>query len=620
MTLLPGVARARQVIEAVGAVATEDRRAAWLVAGMWSRLRDLLAAERWIAQTLDAAPGAAEEDPVPLLAQIRLQVGRFADALDLLRDRCAEAPWRDDLQALQAIALMVTHDRRVDGEEEEARQPCWCGSGSSIEACCGPRERAALDRFVDRTQLVRLERAVAQWCADHAEIAAWQGRWMAEWFDTIRRFADLGSTEPIGADVTIVAYPDATEPPSAPGARVVPGPGPMPDPPSTETVPAAYLELALQRTWTLNPEEDLDDQAVKWDDATGTDDSPGSHTAAGIDPSIDDDSHSVIARFADDPSIPPDLADLARRWLDTLSVGLWRWDWIPAPGANSGPRAWSDDAATAGTRAIVDDAPISDRTRVPDDMPASDDRWVPGPGAWLTDLVTRQRRYVAAPLDQLSALPRWSVLFGALVCLDGVWRMAGSMVVLDPSQGDRAAATVWEMAEAVAYALAHERGIPVPKRRRQRENPLPASVLADFEKPMDPAGSSLMGKVAGVAMAQLLGLVDDDQRRVPSSARTAWLQRSGSDEEHEEVVRQWCEQWVEHRLPQLDGLSPRQAAERPEARIRLEGLLRQFDHQEDLDRAAGRRTLDARALREVLGMVDEDVDDDDLFPAGASSR
>ena len=62
--------------------------------------------------------------------------------------------------------------------------------------------------------------------------------------------------------------------------------------------------------------------------------------------------------------------------------------------------------------------------------------------------------------------------------------------------------------------------------------------------------------------------------------------------------------WVQERVPALEGSTPIAAAKRPNGRIVLESLLRQFEHDADLAALKGLRPLDVDALRALLGMTD----------------
>ena len=74
-------------------------------------------------------------------------------------------------------------------------------------------------------------------------------------------------------------------------------------------------------------------------------------------------------------------------------------------------------------------------------------------GCHLTDLVTSVEHFV--PLDPvtLGPLGRWSVLLGPLVCVDGVWRAAASMLPLSPVEGDALAELVQRMSDAIVAEL-----------------------------------------------------------------------------------------------------------------------------------------------------------------------
>jgi tetratricopeptide (TPR) repeat protein len=54
------------------------------------------------------------------------------------------------------------------------------------------------------------------------------------------------------------------------------------------------------------------------------------------------------------------------------------------------------------------------------------------PGVALTDLFTGVRMYAEVPRELLAGVPRWSVLFGYLVPVDGVWRAGSGLEVLTP--------------------------------------------------------------------------------------------------------------------------------------------------------------------------------------------
>jgi hypothetical protein len=146
---------------------------------------------------------------------------------------------------------------------------------------------------------------------------------------------------------------------------------------------------------------------------------------------------SLINRFASDPATSAELAGLAQRWWLSIHFGLWR----------------------------VDDS-VGEHI-----------------GVELVDLVSKVRRYV--PLASLGDRPpaRWSVLLGALTCVDGVWRPATPMMPLSPVEGDALAELASDASEAVLGALA---GKKRPAARQQRAlfgTAPPHGVLADTAEP-----------------------------------------------------------------------------------------------------------------------------------------
>ena len=226
-------------------------------------------------------------------------------------------------------------------------------------------------------------------------------------------------------------------------------------------VAAAIAIVAAERAWLSGPDE------------------PG-------DSDLDDgsDQSALLARFAAAPDTPADLADAARGWLRHVRYGLWQ----PVPAHRTGQDGESGE---------------------------------PLAGTWFTDLVTRRQVYAAVPPAYLDGLPRWSVLAGALAPIGGVWHCGAAMVVLEPSVADRAADIALETADAVAYALAREHGIRVPRpRRSSRSAARPHGVLAALADPMEPTQADLTAKVLGTSLANLVGMVERSQRQVPVLANT----------------------------------------------------------------------------------------------------
>jgi hypothetical protein len=194
----------------------------------------------------------------------------------------------------------------------------------------------------------------------------------------------------------------------------------------------------------------------------------------------DDDPHgadSVLAAFAADPATPPDLADAAREWLRHVRYGLWLADW----------------QAPAGTRR----------------------------GLWMTDIVTRRRVYASIPPEQLDGLARWTVLVGALVPVEGVWRSGKGFFALDPTLADRAAEAVLFITGRLVADLARQHGLKPPGLEPdRRDNPRPHGVLSEVLEPMDEAEAEITAKVTGSSLSHLFAMVEADRHRSPAMSNT----------------------------------------------------------------------------------------------------
>jgi hypothetical protein len=178
------------------------------------------------------------------------------------------------------------------------------------------------------------------------------------------------------------------------------------------------------------------------------------------EPGPDDDSGALVRRFAADPSVPAAQAEVARRWADTIHFGLWQLDEPPPEPA----------------------------------------------GCHLTDLVTSVEHFV--PLDPvaLGPLGRWSVLLSPLVCVDGVWRVAAPMLLLDPAEGDALAELVQRMSDAIVAELSGHR------RHRSRAAARPApfgmapphGVPAAGHEAASPEVARVLSMIVGSGMARLI--------------------------------------------------------------------------------------------------------------------
>jgi hypothetical protein len=80
------------------------------------------------------------------------------------------------------------------------------------------------------------------------------------------------------------------------------------------------------------------------------------------------------------------------------------------------------------------------------------------PGTTVTDLLTGIRLYAAIPDVHLEGLPRWSVLLGYLVPVDGIWRAGGGFFSLSPFEGRLLAQVV------LAWLREFGESAPVPRK------------------------------------------------------------------------------------------------------------------------------------------------------------
>ena len=204
----------------------------------------------------------------------------------------------------------------------------------------------------------------------------------------------------------------------------------------------ALFRFAMEHAWLMEPNND--------DDA---DEESGLMFEG--EPGLDE-SCAPLALLASDPDVSPEISSAAREWLDSVTYGLWQ---------------------------------------VADPEPA--------PGLWLIDIVTGVRRYAEIPPEQLPGMSRWSVLLGALVSLDGIWRSTGAVVLLRPSEGDGAAEWVHDATDAIAQAVAGKRA----RRPGRRREPEPHGVLVAHAEPLDPSVAALMSKVLGSLLPGIAGEV-----------------------------------------------------------------------------------------------------------------
>jgi hypothetical protein len=257
---------------------------------------------------------------------------------------------------------------------------------------------------------------------------------------------------------------------------------------------------------------------------------------------------------------------------------------------------------------------------------------VPKPGVWVTDLTCGESVYAEFPAEILAAAPPWAVWAGCLVPLDGVWRSTGTGLLLSPAEGDAAAQYAERAAQMILLSLAG-----IPSERIPAPEPIsfgqaePYGVRWDYEEPMPEGFADLAGKTVGAVLMEVAREVAR-HRAAPSQLRNSdgilakigaepavtaeprvdpaldlamrssgWPGAGGTAS----ATEGWEKAWLDEKIPALDGLSPREAAEGSTASVmRLESLLRQFEYQAGLAKPAGDRVVDVDWLRTELGLQD----------------
>lgn len=114
---------------------------------------------------------------------------------------------------------------------------------------------------------------------------------------------------------------------------------------------------------------------------------------------------------------------------------------------------------------------------------------------------------------------------------------------------------------------------------------------------------------------------DDLQRFLPRKRRHSADRPETWSREHEaRVLREFyaafCRRWSATPHPRLDGLTPREAATRPELRSRLEDLLRRMHRVEEERRARGMPGFSTDELRRALSGDGHDANSDAVGAGG----
>lgn len=83
--------------------------------------------------------------------------GRIAEAAEVLESLCLDHPGLAEAEEERGYSVIAAH---VRVETDDGTWPCPCGSGRVFAACCGPRERAVVERFLDRSGFDRFRERV----------------------------------------------------------------------------------------------------------------------------------------------------------------------------------------------------------------------------------------------------------------------------------------------------------------------------------------------------------------------------------------------------------------------------------------------------------------------------
>ena len=176
----------------------------------------------------------------------------------------------------------------------------------------------------------------------------------------------------------------------------------------------------------------------------------------------DDEGRSILQRFADDPDTLEEHRQRAASWADHGVYGLWQ-------------------------------------VRRPE----------PDPGVHLVDLCTGTYRYAEVPPTMQQGLVPWVVMLGALVPIDGVWRVGSAVSFLSPSEADHMVGEVFDLAGRVLDdTTGRPRGRGAKRRPASLLDPrratVPPSVGAGRTPPAPLPVARLLSDLMGAALPALL--------------------------------------------------------------------------------------------------------------------
>ncbi len=104
--------------------------------------------------------------------------GRIAEAAEVLEPLCLEHPGLAEAEEERSFSVIAAHVRI---ETDDGTWPCPCGSGRAYAACCGPRERAVVERFLDRSAFDRFRERVFAYSM-RPDFEPMRARAWFEWF------------------------------------------------------------------------------------------------------------------------------------------------------------------------------------------------------------------------------------------------------------------------------------------------------------------------------------------------------------------------------------------------------------------------------------------------------
>jgi hypothetical protein len=576
-----------------------------------------------------------------VVAALRLELGRAAEAAEMAIELCAEDP--ADLESVELVA------RALSEIFEKAERTA--------------SEEAVLQRFADRSRFDRLRDAVALFLSARPDLAGRVAEAREEWVETFLEDAGVDDLDRLAGQ-----HPFATDP------------GPEGE---AQGMAAAYELLAAENIWALAPALGPEPAGGGLREESKVPEGDGEDSFfpnAGVA-----EATSVLERFAADPSVPLDLAWLAHDWQEHACYGLWQVaDPTPSPGV------WVTDIVTR--RSLYVAMPPAHLEKLP--------RWsvlagfvLPDKGIWRSGgafavlgptegdraaeiawvMATNMMRAMAKDLKMKGA-KRWKP---ASPRLDRVPPYGVTAALEEPLDEELAELFASVMAVALPSILgrAWDMRRQAPKMVNTDREPLEFFKLTahvegpgqlklalarrpDFELGPDGSvtwfGRQMSSMEAEAAMAELqelaaqrgLGLIERDpgpqkwvrgvihisanrvtvevnsRKRLEKITQIlerlgvrgpvverqfnpeldmalplGWkpFARAGSPASEEA----WLRNWLDEKVPAL-GTTPRLAAQVPEKAVLLEQLLRQFEFGADLARFAGERPLDVEQVRLAL--------------------